>query len=95
MRVILDDAASDDLDKIHAWIAQDRPAVADTVIERILTATERLGRFPHIGHIGRVRSTYEWVVSGLPYIIVYELVPERNELIVTGIFHGAQRNRRP
>ena len=82
MRVVFDAAAADDLDEIHAWITQDRPAEADSVVTRILTAIERLGHFPHIGHPGGVPDTYEWVVVGLPYIVVYELAPERDELIV-------------
>jgi len=30
-------------------------------------------------------------VRGLPYIIVYEVSPDRNELFVLGAFHGAQK----
>jgi plasmid stabilization system protein ParE len=50
MRVIIREAAYDDLDRIYAWIAIDRPRAADAVIERILESGERLGRFPYMGH---------------------------------------------
>ncbi|HEX4052943.1 MAG TPA: type II toxin-antitoxin system RelE/ParE family toxin [Tepidisphaeraceae bacterium] len=95
MKPIIDDQASDDLDKIYAWIAKDRPAAADAVVDRILAAIANLARLPHMGHAGRVAGTFEWVVRSLPYIIVYEIVRERNELIVIGVFHGAQEKRRP
>jgi len=39
-------AAYDDLDRIYAWIAKDRPRSADSVIDRILESAEWLGRFP-------------------------------------------------
>lgn len=94
MKVIFDKEARGDLDRIYAWIAKDNPAAADSIIGRILDVAEYLGRLPHLGHPGRARGTLEWVVKGLPYIIVYELPSARAELIITGIFHGAQENRR-
>ncbi|HEY4516737.1 MAG TPA: type II toxin-antitoxin system RelE/ParE family toxin [Candidatus Paceibacterota bacterium] len=93
MKVILDEEARSDLDRIYAWIAKDNSAAADSVIERILVVAEYLARFPNLGHPGKARGTFEWVVKGLPYIIVYELPDARAELIITGIFHGAQENR--
>ena len=73
MKVIIREAAYDDLDRISVWIAKDRPRSADSVIDRILESAERLGHFPYMGHVGRVSGTYEWVVPALPYIIVYTL----------------------
>jgi hypothetical protein len=31
-----------------------------------------------------------WVVKGLPYVIVHEIDTQRDEVIVLGVFHGAQ-----
>jgi toxin ParE1/3/4 len=59
MRAIIREAAYDDLDRIYAWIAKDRPHSADSVIDRILESAERLGRFPCMGHVGRAPDTYE------------------------------------
>jgi hypothetical protein len=39
---------------------------------------------------GSVPGTREWIVTGLPYIIVHEIDPNNDELILIGIFHGAQ-----
>jgi hypothetical protein len=33
----------------------------------------------------------EWIVRGLPYIIVYEVFEERGELHILGVFHQAQK----
>jgi plasmid stabilization system protein ParE len=61
------------------------------VIERILESIARLGDLPFIGHMGRAPGTYEWVVVvGLPYIVVYRVDRDHNEVQVTAVFHGAQ-----
>jgi plasmid stabilization system protein ParE len=52
MKVIIREAAYDDLDRIFTWIAKDRPRSAHSVINRILESADRLGRFPHLGHVG-------------------------------------------
>jgi plasmid stabilization system protein ParE len=41
-----------------------------------------------MGHIGRVPGTQEWVVRGLPYIIVFEV--DADEVVILGVFHAAQ-----
>ena len=44
-----------------------------------------------MGRAGRVAGTHEWVVRGLPYIIVYEIgTIDPDELLILGIFHGAR-----
>jgi plasmid stabilization system protein ParE len=94
MKVNIDEEAYGDLERIYAWIAKDDPTAAGSVIERILAAIDHLGRLPHTGHAGRARDTLEWVVVKLPYVIVYEITAGDDQLIVTGVFHGAQQNRR-
>ncbi|HZK91763.1 MAG TPA: type II toxin-antitoxin system RelE/ParE family toxin [Stellaceae bacterium] len=92
MKVIFRETAYRDLDEIHAWIAAERPAVADQVIDRIIQSTELLDHFPYIGHAGKTPGTQEWVVAGLPYILVFTVDREADELAVIAVFHGA-RNR--
>jgi plasmid stabilization system protein ParE len=90
MKVIIREAAYDDLDRIFAWIANDRPRSADALISRILESAERLGQFPYMGHPGRVPATYEWVIPGLSYIRVYQVLEDEGLVIVGAVFHGAQ-----
>jgi toxin ParE1/3/4 len=94
MRVIIREAAYDDLDRIYAWIAKDRPRSADSAIDRILESAERLGRFPYMGHVGGAPGTYEWVVSGLPYIVVYKVNSGDDVVEVVAVFHGAQKREK-
>ena len=90
MKVIIRESAYDDLERIHAWIQKDRPRSADSVIERILESIEQLDRFPYIGRIGRAPDSYELVVAGLPYIVVYQVNADDDVLVVIGVFHGAR-----
>jgi plasmid stabilization system protein ParE len=90
MKVIIREAAYDDLDRIYAWIAKDAPRAADTVAETILASARYLGRFPHIGHSGAVAGTYEWIVPRFRYIVVYRIFPQEKIVSVEAIFHVAQ-----
>jgi plasmid stabilization system protein ParE len=75
---------------IHSHVKDRSPVAAAHIVGRIFADADRLAEFPHIGHVGAVPGTYEWTVRGLPYIIVHEVDDEKDELIVLGIFHGAQ-----
>jgi toxin ParE1/3/4 len=74
---------------IRERIAEDNPAAAIRIIERIRAAVERLGAFPAIGRPGRVAGTRELVVSGTPYIVPYRVRGERVQIIT--VLHSAQR----
>jgi toxin ParE1/3/4 len=66
------------------------PAAASRVVARIRAAADRLGDSPQIGHAGAAVETREWVVVGLPYVIVHELNTLSDEIVILGIYHGAQ-----
>jgi toxin ParE1/3/4 len=78
---------------IRFYIEQRSPQAAIYITERIFAEADRLGEFPQLGRIGIVPGTYEWTVPRLPYIIVHELHEDGDEVIVLGVFHGAQARR--
>jgi toxin ParE1/3/4 len=43
--------ALDDLRDIHDFIARDSPRAAESLVDRLLTATERLATFPESGRV--------------------------------------------
>ncbi len=90
MKVIIRDDAYHDLERIHAWIAKDRPSAADAVVERILKSIGLLEPFPLIGRAGRVPGTRELVIGGLSYIAVYCVDDQADEVAVIAVFHAAQ-----
>lgn len=90
MKAILRETAHRDLEHIAAWIANDQPLAAERVLGRILDDIVRLSHFPLIGRAGVVAGTHEWVVVGLPYVVVYVLDEARDDLIVIAVFHVAR-----
>jgi addiction module RelE/StbE family toxin len=90
MKLVFDDRALADLENIFRWIAQDSPSNAKAVVDLLFSSAELLILFPHIGHVGRVPGTFEWVVPRLPYIVLYEVDQAEGQVIVTAVFHAAQ-----
>ena len=80
---------------IYSYIRDRNPVAATQVVARIRFAAEQLAEFPRMGHVGRVPGTHEWVVRGLPYIIVYQTdAADTEEVLILGIFHAAQDRER-
>jgi toxin ParE1/3/4 len=90
MKLVFDDQALADLDGIFFWIAQDSPAIAKSVVDRLFSSTELLISFPFMGHVGRDPETFEWAVPRLPYVVVYEVDIAEERVVVTAVLHGAQ-----
>jgi addiction module RelE/StbE family toxin len=90
VKLVFDGLALADLEGIYTWIAKDNPTAAKAVVERVFESIEHLAAFPHMGHAGRDEGTHEWVVPRLPYIVIYEIHAERDEVIVVAVVHGAQ-----
>lgn len=88
MRVTYASAARRDLDAIIDYISLEDRAAAERVFYAISDSVSRLGDYPNIGHVGRVPNTRELSVTGLPYIVVYEVSAEA--VTVLAIFHGAR-----
>ena len=75
---------------IHAYVNERNPLAATRVVARIRAAADRLGDFSRIGRAASVPGTREWVVTGLPYVIVHELNERTDEVVVIGVYHAAQ-----
>jgi plasmid stabilization system protein ParE len=79
---------------IHFYIEAKNARAAAHIVDRIFADCYRLSEFPKIARVGMVPGTFEWTVAGLPYIIVHQLDAKKDEVIVLGVFHGAQ-DRQP
>jgi toxin ParE1/3/4 len=71
-------------------LVERNPTAARRVVAEIRGAARLLIDFPLMGRKGEVLGTREWIVRGSPYLLVYEIVAEREEIWVLGVFHGAQ-----
>jgi toxin ParE1/3/4 len=91
VRVVIHQTAYADIQEIYEWIASDSISNANSVSVRIEDAIDyNIGVHPFMGRQGDTPGTREWVVSGLPYIIIYEVDVERDTLTVRGVIHGAR-----
>ena len=90
MKVRFDPAARDDLERIFDWIANENPRAALEVIARIEAKVILLGTpaLTYMGRPGLVENTRE--LLAWPYIIVYAVYEDRDELVIVAIFHAAQ-----
>ena len=75
---------------IHSYVSTRNSLAAARIISRIFSDIERLGEFPKLGRPGVVSGTHEWVVGGLPYVVVYEVYARNDAPVVLGIFHGSR-----
>lgn len=91
-RVVWSETARAEYLKIIAYIAERNPDAAERVAGQIESAGASLGEFA-TGRAGRVKDTYEKVVTDLPYIVAYEIVPlpEGGEMVaILHVIHSAR-----
>jgi toxin ParE1/3/4 len=89
MTVVWSRRAVDHLIHLRRHIAQDSPAAAASVAQRILDCVALVSEHPAIGRPGRVAGTRELVVPQTPYIIPYRV--RGNTLAIIAVFHQRQR----
>jgi toxin ParE1/3/4 len=73
------------------YIAQDDPATAKLVVQRIVNAINFLPDNPAIGHPGRIHDTRELVVDNTRYIIAYRVRPRLKRIEILRVFHTSRR----
>lgn len=92
MQIEWSQRAADDLEAISGHIEQDRDLeTANRVARALYEAIQSLRTMPYRGRYGRVQNTRELVIPRLPYVVIYQIVAERNTLMILNIVHGAQR----
>ena len=77
------------LDAIYHYVAQDSPAYAKRMVDRLTRRSQQIGQFPLSG---RAVPEYEMkqireVIEG-PYRIIYYVRPD--QIDVLAVLHGAQ-----
>ena len=89
MRVRWLSIALANLDAEAEYIAEDNPAAAGRVVQRIFRAADLLEKNPALGRPGRVAGTRELVVAETPYILPYRVRGEVVEIL--RVFHAARK----
>jgi toxin ParE1/3/4 len=75
--------------EIHAYVAKDKPEVAERLAIRIVAMVETLRSHPHLGRVGAEAGIRELVIGRTPYIVLYRVQGQR--VVISTIWHGAQQ----
>lgn len=89
MRIVWQDEAERDLDRIAEYVLKDDPAAALRLVYTIRQATRVLCEHPNIGRTGRVEGTWELVIPGFPYILPYQIAGQ--EIRILAVMHASRR----
>ena len=90
MKIKWTSLALDDLKHIYAYIHEDRPTAAITVLGKIRSAVSGQLRTSALsGRAGRVEDTRELVIPRLPYIVAYRI--HKSGIQIIRVLHSAQR----
>jgi toxin ParE1/3/4 len=89
MNVHWTDTALRHLDAIHHYIAQDSPAYAKRMVDRLTRRSQQIVEFPLSGRMVPEYETTQIreIVEG-PYRIIYHVKP--GQIDVLAVIHGAQ-----
>lgn len=78
-----------DLTAIRAYIATENPAGATRIARALIEAGESLQGLARRGRPGRASGTRELVITGLPWIVVYQV--GEAEVTILRVLHGARK----
>lgn len=81
MRIQWTKGASQNLNQIEEYIAQDNPDAAVDVILKIIKSVELLADNPAMGKVGRLFDTRELIIGGTPFIVPYRIKTGRIEIL--------------
>ncbi|SOB74614.1 addiction module toxin, RelE/StbE family [Marinobacter sp. LV10R510-11A] len=89
MRLKWTDLADIDLEKIEAYIANENSSLVaiDVVMDIIDSVYLILPDHPGAGRQGRLKSTRELVIDGLPFIVIYREDTRANCIQILRVLH--------
>lgn len=75
------------------YIEAENPAAAARVRRTIRGSVLRLLDFPESGRAGHIQGTQEFVVTGLPFVVVYRVTGDTVEIL--RVLHTSQDRSNP
>jgi toxin ParE1/3/4 len=81
--------AANDLERIADYLFEHAPDRAAELVRTVYDAPAALLTFPNRGRLGKKAGTREFVLSPLPYLIVYTV--RGDAIYIVRILHGAQQ----
>ena len=80
-----------DYSEIISRIRDANPRAAARIGQLVKDRLSLLATMPRMGRTGRVAGTRELVLSGTPYLIIYELRGPDDQIYILRLLHGARR----
>ena len=88
MQILWLPKAVENLEEIRAYIAQERPAAAARVAQKIQQTVAMLADHPQLGK-PLLRDGFRQIqVAGLPFVIPYKVID--GKLVIVRVFHNRQ-----
>ena len=93
-RIVMSPEAAADIENIHAYISQDSPQNAATMVGRILDSIARLETFPHHNLVEHRSRKIKHPVRSLPvrpYLVYFRVLDSEQVVRILSVRHGARR----
>ncbi|MDQ2996774.1 MAG: type II toxin-antitoxin system RelE/ParE family toxin [Chloroflexota bacterium] len=88
MRIIWSAPARREWAEHYRFYATRNPEAARRVQQLVMSGAARLREHPQLGRPGRVEGSRELIISGTPFLLVYDPTPDRIEIV--HVYHGRQ-----
>ena len=88
MRVVFTREASADLEDVLSYIAANNPSAAARAAARVDRTLSLIADFPGAGRLDQDTGTREWLITGLPLLVIYTIQTDVVEII--GLFHTSR-----
>jgi toxin ParE1/3/4 len=82
-----------DLEQILSFVAKQNPQGSATIVTRIEEALSTIEAWPRACRHDATSGTYEWVIRGLPLLLIYELItlPDHStQADIIAVFHTSR-----
>ena len=91
MRVSYSSQALQQLNRIVAYIRTESPQGADRFGRRVAEIAQLLAEHPRAGRPANRPRVFVFPLSPFPYLLYYQVLPERDEVRIIRVRHGARR----
>lgn len=85
MRIEWTPRAQQYLQSIIDYYKPINPEAGLKIIDKIQEKSEFLATFPRMGRVGLIKGTFELVIPSTPYLLIYELLPDKETPDVVSI----------
>jgi toxin ParE1/3/4 len=92
-RIVWSDSALDRVTVFLDFIAEENPAAARRVIQKLFDRVDTLADFPHLGRplLSGIDPTLRRIVFG-SYVVVYQVVESAQTISIVTIRHSRERS---